>query len=449
MKMSEFYQTSWFEEFRSRLAAEYGSAIVEQLNEHSSNAKVTGLPADQTIPVKDLGNGHTKDSAPEIGSSHIRVTEPDGQYEDFVLGVRRYVHGVSKAKTSGSATLSSDNTWLALSPDRFYLQDGDNGNEMWPVTFSAVSMEDPDKEISVTFDKNGYVSSSLSSGKVSGNSVSSNSEPNLVFVEAIPAVEPNDLEPCEEDPDCDDGGQSGGRANDNTRGDNPRSITTSGTQTYFAVNSIMLATSGDGDGAAELQMFLQESDDYDGLNMPLKYRYRYDVVFRQDPICGGCYRNHRNIEGADKEFYKVPDINQAGTRYYFSDRWEYNSTSGDYELVFDLNFPLIDLTAHAGHWRLLMSDDDKDYPSFSRVQQTSFTPNIDTYDMSNGSYSDIETGFTFEEKSSGSSDDPRWASGVRKITTNNAQDRVQNGDITASTISEGNTFEYVFRLESY
>ena len=62
----------------------------------------------------------------------------------------------------------------------------------------------------------------------------------------------------------------------------------------------------------------------------------------------------------------------------------------------------------------------------------------------------VNTGFTVEEKTYGSSDDPQMQSGVRRITKYNSQNRQNlNGDIIASKNTSNGVFKYVFSLADY
>lgn len=101
----------------------------------------------------------------------------------------------------------------------------------------------------------------------------------------------------------------------------------------------------------------------------------------------------------------------------------------------------------AGPWRLVLSDDDKDYQDFSRRQQSDFAQDIWTYDMANGTWSEVKTGFTTDRKTSGSSDDPIRESGVRRITKDNVESRLVYGmnNFTASKSYSGGSFAYSFK----
>jgi len=448
LKETEFYHGNFFNNLRDKLAKNEGSTIVRALNELNNKTKELS----SLVPVKELSKyALNKEKTPEIGSTHFRVTDSDGESEDFVLSLRRYYKNTAKVAHKSRSQLKSSTTYLALSPDRFYLKDDENGLEQWPVTFPAISLDDPTDKIKVTFNADGLVSSSVSQNS-KDKSILSSGELDLVFADATPVVQPSYVLPC--DPGCGSGGSGTLRENDNTRGDDPRTPDMPGLyppeRTYFVVHSIKLASEGDGDGAAELQMFVQKSDNYDVQNMPLKYRYRFDNAFRVDPTCNcSIPRNNTNIYGADRHVYEVPDINSSGIEYDFVIRWVSPIGTSDWYSHYVGFFPLIDLSSHEGNWRLVMSDDDKDYQDFSRRRQTNFYPEIDTHNMSNGNYSLTNTGFTVESKTYGSSDDPRLGSGVRRITINNVQSQMVGGQVVAQTLVGGNQFKYVFGLETY
>lgn len=186
LKATEFYHGSFFDGFRDKLAKNQGSAIIRALNEPGDRNKKIG----RLVSVKELNEYFLdKEKAPDLGSTHFRVIDPDGESEDFVLSLRRYHKNPAKVLRKGSTQLKASTTYLALSPDRFYLQDDENGNEQWPVTFPAVSLDDPTDKISLTFNKAGFESSSLS-GSSTGNAMASEEQPDIVFAEAHRLLNP-------------------------------------------------------------------------------------------------------------------------------------------------------------------------------------------------------------------------------------------------------------------
>lgn len=444
----DYYQGDYFETWSSRLVAAYGKELLAALNEQTVKAKSSGKFAGGSVLIKDVLAGTRAKSGTPF-STHLRLVEPDGETEEFILGVRWYVQDASsgRAKASEATTLAAEDTWLALSPDRFYLQDDDRGNELWPVTFPAVNLADNNRQIEVTFDANGFVSAT-GSGAHSKAATASTESPNLMLVEAVPIVEPNDVEPC--DP-CGGGGGSGGsgRIDDWSRGEPTGSY--GANSTYFVVKSIRLIATGDGDGASELQMFVKNNDNYN-YNFPVSYKYRFDRVVRRDPVHGG-YPEHSIIAGADKGwpyylYYEVPDVNYEGVDYDFNIIGFVSHQGSNYTEFWTDHFPLFNITQHPGSWRVVMSDDDKDYADFSRRQQSEYAADVQTYHMNDGVWRSVYTGFTVREKDTGSSDDPILESGVRRITLNNARLRQNNfGQFTASKTYPSGTFKYTFALK--
>src|SRR5699024_9688475 len=95
--------------------------------------------------------------------------QADGEVDNFVLTIRPYIDDPSQLTAAADVAFDTKSTYLALSPDRFYLQDDENGNELWPVTFPAVNLADSTDIISLTFNKEGFVSSLLSGATANEN----------------------------------------------------------------------------------------------------------------------------------------------------------------------------------------------------------------------------------------------------------------------------------------
>ncbi|MEX2485727.1 MAG: hypothetical protein WED10_14235, partial [Brumimicrobium sp.] len=444
MDSNTFYQGDYFEQFRNGLASSYGKEILDELNVSAQKAKsMEGGFTDAGPVLLNSVFKASKNKSAESFSTHFILEDPDGFKEEFVLGTRRYIPpsadgNRAKAANKSNKTLDPENTYLALNVDRFYLEDDEQGNELWPVTFTAVSMADPDNEIEVTFDQNGMVSSTYSESKHKSDTQTSE-DFDLVFVEPISATN-SELEPIR-----DDGGGGGGgggstsRINDWSRGEDTGSY--GAYDTYFGIKNIRLAWTGDGDGAAELQMFVKNNDNYN-YNFPVRYKYRFDRVVRHDPVHGG-YPEHSIIEGADKGwpyeiYYEVPDVNQDGYDYNFNILGFVSHQGSNYSEFWSDHFPLFNLSQRPGPWRIVLSDDDKDYADFSRRQQSDFAIDVQTYHMNDGIWRDVYTGFTVEEKNTGSSDDPILESGVRRVTEGNAEDRGGfSGNINAYKYYDG------------
>lgn len=218
-----------------------------------------------------------------------------------------------------------------------------------------------------------------------------------------------------------------------------------------------LNLSGDGDGAAELQMFVLNDKNYT-YNMPQRYKYRLDVVLRNDPVLGFPYK-HTRILGADACIgewiaYEVPDVNSEDVTYdFYIDRWKkVIDLYGDGTTVegFKVDyFPLFQLSTEPGPWRLVLVDDDKDYPDFNRRRDSEYAHDIWTFNMATGNWEEKYTGFTVESRRRYSSDDAIWESGVRNITIANVSNQENsNGDVIATKYYPGGYFSYTFSLET-
>lgn len=445
--------SDYFGQFRDRLASNYGRAIVHTINKKLSGSKMqTGV----SIAAKNInrvaadikGGGNL----PEIGSTHIRVTNENGEVEEFVLMLRPYFDSAeqySAAFNGKTAAMKTGTTWLALGPDRFYVHEDKNGNELWPITFPAVSLSNTDQQITLTFNKDGFVSSSLNSAKAT-NQINSDPQPNIVFVEAVPVIGTNAIEPCYEPgpPECgnpppppDDDNGDGNRIN---HGGNGGAIggPTAGYQKYFTINAIQLMASGDGDNYSELQIFVLQNDNYNH-NFPEGWHFRFDSKWEGGPT--GDYNTWNR--GADGVAYYVSDVNMEGYLY------DINPTvvGSGYPGVNVNGFPMFDLTHQPGPWRFVFSDDDSDYEDFSIRREDEYADDIWTYNMANGTYSEVYTGFTTDYDTWGHSDDPIRESGVRNITYNNFQERVGYSDFylrIEKTYPDG-PFIYRFSIKTY
>ncbi len=121
----EFYKTDWFEKKAVHLAGSYGNAIIRALNEKIASANSmakSSIPIMPSVAVKNLGQyiqADNKGSLKQIGSTHIQVTQVDGEVEDYVLTVRPYISNPSQLKAAADIAYDAESTYLALSPDRF------------------------------------------------------------------------------------------------------------------------------------------------------------------------------------------------------------------------------------------------------------------------------------------------------------------------------------------
>ncbi len=443
----DFLNNAYLEAYKAQVITQYGSNLIDAVNDQVIKAKKNPGVAGEVLLLKDIPSIKAKTTGQAL-SSHIRVTDKEGKAEDFVLGIRHYVEDGRKYSKQTGSGVSEDNTWVALDPDRFYLEDDESGEEIWPITFEAVHVGDADRVLSVTFGKEGIVSA-----KEKGRSKMV-SDPSLLFVDSVPMLE----QPCD-DPSmiitCDENGGSGPvgdgeRNNDWSRG--PDTGTHGGNDTYFVIKSMRLAATGDGGGASELQLFIKKDDNYQN-NMPVSYKYRFDKVVRYDPV-STLITHNSIIDGGDQGWpyyikYKVPDINNKGQDYDFNiTRYDlkfgtYVSSKVDY-------FPLINLSQQGGTWRFVLSDDDKDYPDFSQRRSSSYAGNIQTFHMDTGTWAPVYTGFTTRSHTYGSSDDPIQESGVRRVNEVNLDKRISNGNsFTTIKWYGSDSFRYTFGKKTY
>lgn len=388
---ADFYDSDLLSEFRDKLAASHGRAIIQAINEQFTLSESQSTPL---VAVKDLDDyatvkgTKTNGNITEIGSSHLRIHREDGETEDYVLTLRPYQKSPSQVVTKGAGEmnkLSAANTYLALSPDRFYLQDDENGNEQWPITFPAVSLEDPTNEITVTFNKEGLVSTSLDKSKATNQS----SEPQLVLMEGTSASTSD----CDETSiDC--GGGSGGGS------EHPEY---QGIDSYIlSIKTIRLDGTGDGDNASELQMHVDPVPSEGFSRFERKWEYAFDRKYGEKglPVTfgdGGFFKVlgalllfitdndlFRSIEtgsifegmnsrtyGLDMRIYETPDVDNELVNYNFTNMrtWEERlpfppDIQIDYEEVAATDyFPAVLLNSST--FRVLLMEDDTDYPEAS------------------------------------------------------------------------------------
>ena len=451
LKDNELIRSELLEQYRHNITSQYGEALLENLQDQKHKLLSSNIYEPNIQLIKDL---KLKQKATDQLSTHFKIINEDGSYEEFLMGIRAYVNNITQYQKTISTT-QNDDVWIALNPDKFYLEDDDDGNEIWPVTFTANHITDESRSIEVVFDKNGLVSAS-EIGKFKQSSISN---PNLMFLEPIV------IEPCfpimqkSVSDDCDGGG--GGynptnppsRVNDWSRGEFTGDGV--GTNTYVVLKKMSLATTGDGDGAAELQMFVKKSDN-DLHNFPVSYKYRFDRVWRSNPYT--VYDDNTIIQGADKggwtnTYYEVPDINHDGVDYSFDNitRYKTDVLFGHYTESVDY-FPLFNLTQSQGPWRFALSDDDKDYADMSRrrIGSSYILMDVNTYDMDTETWQLTETGFTTRSHTYGSSDDPNLESGVRNITESNMQRLVNgNNEFSFEKWYGAEKHSYTFGLETY
>jgi hypothetical protein len=267
----------------------------------------------------------------------------------------------------------------------------------------------------VTFNKNGFISSTLSADTSPGKTLSSVSggssqQPNLVFVNAVPVINPNFIKPP---PPGGGGGGGGGGGPTPCTKVYGRGGSTGGPQTpefhpYFVFSDVQLVHNYDGDHSMEIQMYVEQNDDYSGHCFPREYKYRFDEASVRGP----------EVKGATGIYYHINDINFPHVLYSVLQHPD-KAMPG---------FPLFNLYYQPGPWRLVLVDNDKKYRLFAinHVNPNPFYKDVHTYDMSNGTWGIVHTGFTAKEYKNGNSDDPILDSGVRNITLSNVLARLND-----------------------
>tara|TARA_Y100001935_G_scaffold238369_1_gene224750 strand:- start:88324 stop:89844 length:1521 start_codon:yes stop_codon:yes gene_type:complete len=447
IKAVDFIRNSEIESFKSKIAKQFGPILIDEFNKQLDKAKMVSNPALRS-DLFLLNELDIKAKSNESLSTHYRIVGDSGKSEDFLFGIRKFISSPEKLKTKDDPV--SADTWLALDPDKFYLEDVDD-EELWPIEIEAIHLTDPDRKLKLTFDRTGLISA-VEDSRFKSESIS---DPNILMLDAVPV-----LDACTEalDEGCNNPGTGGGtgssptnRINDWSRGE----ITGVGTpdvSTYFVLKGIQLVETGDA-GTAELQLFAKKSNN-DLHNLPVSYRYRFDRVVRINPYYNGVANSV--IQGADwggtrNAYYHVPDIENKGQYYDFDNIIRYETYPNGFPQTRSVDyFPLFNLTLTDGPWRFVLVDDDKDYADFSSRRMNKRVKNIHTYDMGSGTWGIAETGFTTRNHRYGSSDDPITQSGVRNITLPNAMTRM--GTDQSMTISKWHgtdIFTYSFGLESY
>lgn len=462
--------------------SENGRAIVEAMNTQlkdrtnklqstETDAIIVGLSdLKSTTSYKSISTS-SNNSLVDL-SSHIRIIDDDGDIEEFELILQPH-YGSYQISNSSPVALSADNTWLALGPDRFYVQEDAEGNEIWPVNFPAVSLDDPGREIVVTLDRDGKLT--WPSG-IQGKSNSTSSGNQMIYVDNLA-----NLKSCSSGSDtqiesC--GGGGGGGGSGTPRNDPNRFVNSEiKTASFLALKTIRLDGTGDGDKGSELQMHVEPYSSYNE-----KFKKNWNFVFDHKRgmtnrplwfddfslrgIIVNGYRLYNDLSGelrssatsvfsdrntrtfaADSRIYETPDVNFENRDYNFTNMrsWSYlflPTFESGYSEGSRLNyFPIVPLGNFA--WRVLLMEDDRKYPYQSGNGRTTLAHNVWTFNMSNGNYNNIYTKVSANSHSNGSSDDLMWHSGISHITQSTVDQRLR-GRTEIRTLSPGG-FKYVLK----
>ncbi|MBN2731478.1 MAG: hypothetical protein JXR26_03510, partial [Balneolaceae bacterium] len=284
---ADYYQadSDYIDKVINRLSHN-GRAVVEAMNKQislkanklqnaNSDAIFVGLSELKSTSSYKNKSTNSSNSLEDL-SSHIRVLSEDGWVEEFELILEPH-RGASRFANTTSAKLSAGSTWLALNPDHFYVQEDAQGNEIWPVTFPAVSVDDPDREIEVTLDRDGTLT--WPSG-VQNKSNSVSSENQMVYMDNMAVMDPciddgpggggTQIDPC-----GGGGGGTGGGSGGNIEHPAFQGINTP----FLAIKTIRTDGTGDGSGGSELQMYV-EPESYSGsTDFDRQWEYAFDIKY--------------------------------------------------------------------------------------------------------------------------------------------------------------------------
>jgi hypothetical protein len=459
-----------------------GKANKAQEAETGTEAIIIGLSelrSTRTYKSNSIKKSYSLDDL----SSEIRVVDNNGDVERFELVLEPHQGGNITGK-SRSVSFNAASTWLALNPDHFYVTEDAEGNEIWPVSFPAVSIDNSERIIEVSLDRDGTLSWPSNVQSKSRTTIQSTHN-NLVYLDNLAILEPcfqdYDVQPIEEI--CgDDTGGGGIGDSPNDYGPNPPDRFLSSeieTVPFLAIKTIRLDGTGDGSGSAELQMHVDPSYvTYDD-NFRRGWQYTFDHKrginnrplwfndFSFFSLFSQSFRLYTNISGtirssaesvfsgrntrtfaADTRIYQTPDVNNENVDYNFTNMrtWSYYNFpafGSSYGEGSQLNyFPIVPLN-NTSRWRVLLMEDDKNYPYASGNGRSTLAHNVQTFNMGNGTYNNIYTKVDANNHSNGSSDDLMWHSGISNITEANVNARL-GGDSQITAVSPGG-FKYVLK----
>lgn len=320
-------------------------------------------------------------------SSHIRVQYPDGSINEFTLTLRKARNGGRVAANQIAANKTS--TWIALDPERFYVKENDQGNEIYPVTFLATSMKNPDVKVEVTLHRNGILTwPSENTSNFSSNTaanMAASSQRQMMYVTAVPVMTSYMIEPCIEPgpPECGNppppppggGGDDGGGNDEGTVAANELQMGDDDKIPFLAIKTLRFIT--DENNAKEVNMFVApaiadvDNNPFTYYSFSRKWNYSFSektgrrgfehTVFGGDGLWntvkgiigilkpnypyvdvkgiiniifpGGIFNNrNHNTTAADLRVYHVPDVDYEGVEYHFTNMqtwiWSVEPTYG-------------------------------------------------------------------------------------------------------------------------
>ncbi|MGF1671061.1 MAG: hypothetical protein ACFCU6_11490, partial [Balneolaceae bacterium] len=390
-----------------------------------------------------------------------------------------------------------------------YALEGPDGEEIWPVTIPAVSLDD-EKQVNIVVHKDGRLQWPQPDGLFARMSATSSETESIDGDLFYMTSESFSTDPCEDstiilDPaGCgDDGSGSGGSSSSPPAWTDEMPVFTVQHGTFLALKSVRLHERRETGGAAEVLMQTQEIGDdphhpepiksewmyaFDrkqgvfgkvGLLRKIKFRGIADAKFspkklferifnnqnQNSPVFDG--KNTRNM-AIDHTVYEVPDVNEAGITYHFTNmrRWKSPAilqnnigqpfpTRENFGAIQTLQeiapkdyLPLVELgdkpTGEALNFRLMMHEDDTNYQHYANADQSNgiAVKFIQMFDMQDGIYKGEYTAIRSKSVGFSSSDDTYGRSGVKNITQDFVEDRMQDGG--GQIIAQKDNFRYVF-----
>lgn len=438
-------------------------------------------------------------------SGHIRMRNLDNEIENFYINFS--LHSPPTKRSSEVVTelmkksKESRKSYIALDVDQFYAVDGPDGEEIWPVTIPAVSLDDKE-EVEITVHKDGSLKWPQSDGilaKMTASGTETDSFDGDLYYISLQSIS---SDPCD-DPTVilppagcdDDGGGSGGGGSTAPSWTTEMPVFTVQSGSFLALKSLRIHERRETGSFADVLMQIQEVNQdpiitsrwryaFDwkqgvfgkvGLLRRIKFRGLFDAYFNpgklfervfnnlnhNSPLFDG--HNTRNM-AIDHTVYEVPDVNEAGVTYHFTNmrRWVSRAilvnnngfafpTAGNVDLINTFDelapqsyLPLLAL-GETLNYRLMLHEDDTNYQHYANASQVGgvAVKMMETFDMSDGVYRNEAT--SIRSKTPGlfsSSDDTYGRSGVKNITLDFVEERISAGG--GEIVVQKDNFKYVF-----
>lgn len=260
-----------------------GEKSIKKLFQDLDAELASSNPSVPRVPLEELSTEDGETGTKSLGlpgfSSQLEIVEEDGRSTHYLLEIEPMVQsaaGVSMKRNKGSNLQGGapTPTWLALDPDMFYVQDDENGEDIYPVEFPAFKVGEPDVTTTVRIYEDGRISFG-EEGNTSKAWISTQSfgGGDLAFVGGTECDPMTAVIPCN-----DGGGTSGGGSGGNwavpltnVLQEYPNTVVEN--QKFFALKSINLGTDRKESGtAAETQMHLSPTGFFYGR----KWAYAFD-----------------------------------------------------------------------------------------------------------------------------------------------------------------------------